>query len=145
MGFLEFRKKPPSIPKNVVKIPYLNLTNIKNEKLPWKSFPISHSLCHLWLQAYRGFDNSKRQIFQNSLVTHIRRCFIFMIEVNRSKKGGNFKRDEAVDRVINFVINAMRALTVVELDKENSAANMTVIETESVVTTVLKGNDYISI
>ena len=68
-----------------------------------------------------------------------------MIEVNRSKKGGNFKRDEAVDRVINFVINAMRALTVVELDKENSAANMTVIETESVVTTVLKGNDYISI
>ena len=67
-----------------------------------------------------------------------------MIEINRSKKGGNFKRDEAVDRVINFVINVMRALTTVELDKENSAVNMTVIETESVVTTVLKGTDYIS-
>ena len=66
--------------------------------------PFVEKLSH----AYSAFDGSKRQIFQNALVTHIRRCFIFMIELNRSKKSGAFKRDESVDRIITFVINVMR-------------------------------------
>ena len=91
---------------------------------------------------YRTLNQSKRQVFQNKVVHEVRRCFAFLHEINLSKKGRGFNKDDDVERILSFIVDTLRALNQVELERENvvqdSNLSSTIIETDSVVSTVLE-------